>query len=217
MLSCLSLVLLRSFFFFQDSYLQPQLLEGFLSFLQEPTFPPPNLVSPVADVLKEKLAGVNWARAGLGLPLLSEEREVKAIVNHAATSTPRMTPSPSHSVVNVDDQGAFNRTDSYQGSSNRRVFQDIRDIKTVGFDHDDDKYKRKSILELVGNWWKIGALSRAKRGKSIYRKYCMLVTLIVIGVTLLLYLMSKLGRYSTENDPSLDMGSNQFVNVHDNI
>lgn len=36
-----------------------------------PVFPPSNLVSPVADVLREKLAGVNWARAGLGLPLVS--------------------------------------------------------------------------------------------------------------------------------------------------
>lgn len=33
-------------------------------------FPATNLVSPVADVLREKLAGVNWARAGLGLPLV---------------------------------------------------------------------------------------------------------------------------------------------------
>ena len=33
-------------------------------------FPANNLVSPVADVLCEKLAGVNWARAGLGLPLV---------------------------------------------------------------------------------------------------------------------------------------------------
>lgn len=31
-------------------------------------FPRPNLVSQVADVLREKLAGVNWARVGLGLP-----------------------------------------------------------------------------------------------------------------------------------------------------
>jgi hypothetical protein len=33
-------------------------------------FPAGNLVSPVADVLREVLAGVNWARAGLGLPLV---------------------------------------------------------------------------------------------------------------------------------------------------
>lgn len=34
-------------------------------------FPANNLVSPVADVLREKLAGVNWARTGLGLPLVN--------------------------------------------------------------------------------------------------------------------------------------------------
>ncbi|KAJ8935445.1 hypothetical protein NQ314_012865 [Rhamnusium bicolor] len=187
---------------------------------KSPLFPPANLISPVADVLKEKLAGVNWARAGLGLPLLPEEREIKAVVNHAASSTPRMTPSPSHSVVNVDDHGAFNRTDSYQISSNRRIFQDIRDVKTVGFDHDEDKYKRRSVFELIGNWWKItfGAPLRARGGKSsIYRRYCMLVTLMIFGVIIFIFLMSKLGRYSTENDPNFEIGNNQFVKVHDNI
>ncbi|XP_049599649.1 zinc finger protein-like 1 isoform X1 [Syngnathus scovelli] len=37
---------------------------------QGPVFPPSNLASPVADVLKEQLSSVNWARAGLGLPLI---------------------------------------------------------------------------------------------------------------------------------------------------
>lgn len=35
-----------------------------------PIFPPSNLVGPVASVLREKLTTVNWARAGLGLPLV---------------------------------------------------------------------------------------------------------------------------------------------------
>lgn len=39
---------------------------------QGPLFPPSNLASPIADVLKEQLASVNWARAGLGLPLVRE-------------------------------------------------------------------------------------------------------------------------------------------------
>ncbi|XP_070839918.1 zinc finger protein-like 1 [Chaetodon trifascialis] len=39
---------------------------------QGPVFPPCNLASPVADVLKEQLSSVNWARAGLGLPLIEE-------------------------------------------------------------------------------------------------------------------------------------------------
>uniref|UniRef100_A0A1A7WJH5 Zinc finger protein-like 1 n=1 Tax=Iconisemion striatum TaxID=60296 RepID=A0A1A7WJH5_9TELE len=39
---------------------------------QGPVFPPSNLASPVADVLKHQLSSVNWARAGLGLPLIEE-------------------------------------------------------------------------------------------------------------------------------------------------
>ncbi|XP_032496678.1 zinc finger protein-like 1 isoform X3 [Phocoena sinus] len=37
-----------------------------------PIFPPTNLAGPVASALREKLATVNWARAGLGLPLIDE-------------------------------------------------------------------------------------------------------------------------------------------------
>uniref|UniRef100_A0A673UW56 Zinc finger protein-like 1 n=1 Tax=Suricata suricatta TaxID=37032 RepID=A0A673UW56_SURSU len=37
-----------------------------------PVFPPANLAGPVASALREKLATVNWARAGLGLPLIDE-------------------------------------------------------------------------------------------------------------------------------------------------
>lgn len=33
-------------------------------------FPPPNLASPIADQLREQLSSVNWARAGLGMPLV---------------------------------------------------------------------------------------------------------------------------------------------------
>ncbi|KAJ0173549.1 hypothetical protein K1T71_010698 [Dendrolimus kikuchii] len=51
-----------------------------------PVFPPPNLVSPVADVLREKLAGVNWARAGLGLPLLSDDQDLKAATSRRSQS-----------------------------------------------------------------------------------------------------------------------------------
>ena len=38
-------------------------------------FPAQNVVSPVADKLKELLSTVNWARAGLGLPLIDEAVE----------------------------------------------------------------------------------------------------------------------------------------------
>lgn len=187
---------------------------------KNPLFPAPNLISPVADVLKEKLAGVNWARAGLGLPLLPEEREIKSVVNHVNPSlsqTPRSTPSPSHSVVNVDDHGAFNRIDNnyHALSASRKAFQDVRDVKPIVFDHDDDKYKRRPISELVSTWWKItfGAPLRARGTRSKYRRYCMFGTFIIFGILIFLFLMSRLGRHSTENDPNFDEIHNPFINV----
>ncbi|CAB1316097.1 unnamed protein product [Coregonus sp. 'balchen'] len=42
---------------------------------QGPVFPPSNLASPIADMLREQLSLVNWARAGLGLPLIEEPVE----------------------------------------------------------------------------------------------------------------------------------------------
>lgn len=51
-----------------------------------PVFPPPNLVSPVAEELREKLAGVNWARAGLGLPLLSDDQDMKGAAGRRSQS-----------------------------------------------------------------------------------------------------------------------------------
>lgn len=183
---------------------------------QSPMFPPPNMVSPVADVLKEKLAGVNWARAGLGLPLLSEEREVKILappVNMQQSSPISEKQSSnsinSHSVLNVDEQTPLHRTpgDSYQISSNRRVFQDIRDVKPAGFDHDDDKYKRR--LTILRNWWNfiIGSTTR-RSSKNIYQRYIMLGLFLIIGLGLFLLFMSKVGRHYANLDPSLDVQNN---------
>nr|CAD7414371.1 unnamed protein product [Timema poppensis] len=171
-------------------------------------FPAVNLVSAVADVLREKLAGVNWARAGLGLPLLSEDSELKPSLdsrrlvkndakktptNHIDTmsvptphtsastvsnqrqTTPIQTPqspayesnhsvsSPSpmnvnpHSVVHVDETlSAFSRTESFpvSGQLPRRVFEALDDPKDVSFDHDENKYKRRSAMEWFSRWWK---------------------------------------------------------------
>ena len=44
---------------------------------QECIFPHDKLVSPVADALRKILSDVNWARPGLGLPLLEERVERK--------------------------------------------------------------------------------------------------------------------------------------------
>lgn len=176
-----------------------------------------------------------WLYLKFLLKQLSEEREVKAVVNIVNSPNTPKSPHPIHSVVNVEDQGAFSRTaiDGYQASSNRRVFQDIRDVKEVGFDHDDDKYKRRPASELVRTWWRQvyfifdficyivfiffritwGAPSKVRGGKSLYKKYCMLGIILVLGVVVFMLIMSRLGRYSTENDPNFDIRNNPNVHV----
>ncbi|XP_077315448.1 zinc finger protein-like 1 [Lithobates pipiens] len=52
---------------------------------QGPIFPPSNLVSPVASTLRDKLSLVNWARAGLGLPLIEEAEPVDENSQHDLT------------------------------------------------------------------------------------------------------------------------------------
>ncbi|KAJ4447493.1 hypothetical protein ANN_09500 [Periplaneta americana] len=99
-------------------------------------FPANNLVSPVADVLREKLAGVNWARAGLGLPLLSEDHEQKpagenrklvtedippVISNHVELATPPPSVTSSHSDVSNQRQSTPKRnvmSNAMHGPSN---------------------------------------------------------------------------------------------------
>ncbi|XP_058016609.1 zinc finger protein-like 1 [Ahaetulla prasina] len=52
---------------------------------QGPVFPPTNLVSPVASALREKLSTVNWARAGLRLPLIDETEVTQEVDTHNAS------------------------------------------------------------------------------------------------------------------------------------
>ncbi|XDV19834.1 hypothetical protein PO909_025237 [Leuciscus waleckii] len=80
---------------------------------QGPVFPPPNLASPIADMLRELLSSVNWARAGLGLPLQKKERlyctpsyqsDLSIETDHAPAvditmSNPTLTSLPPHQDV----------------------------------------------------------------------------------------------------------------------
>uniref|UniRef100_A0A8C5SXV7 Zinc finger protein-like 1 n=1 Tax=Laticauda laticaudata TaxID=8630 RepID=A0A8C5SXV7_LATLA len=52
---------------------------------QGPVFPPTNLVSPVASALRDKLSTVNWARAGLRLPLIDEMEVTQEMDTHSAS------------------------------------------------------------------------------------------------------------------------------------
>lgn len=207
-------------------------------------FPPSNLVSPVADVLRQKLAAVNWARAGLGLPLLSDDREAKSSQAQPSTKSRNNSlqngyiPAPSqaqqeqhqtsspYSVVHVEDQdingsGGVANSQVFQAASTapaaaRRVFQDVRESKQAMLDHDDDKYKRRPVVERLGRFWRNSLLSSGnRRPTSIYKKYCMLGIIAFIALIVIIMFMDRYGRLSAENDPILDLRQNDQIRVHD--
>lgn len=126
-----------------------------------PVFPPPNLVSPVADVLREKLAGVNWARAGLGLPLLSEDQDLQGAMarrsqspmNHSQyftstadsqrgtpvgasddESTNRTANGTPHSIVQITDEPI----NMYDSNSVKRSDSVQGQSSRKGFKHNDN-------------------------------------------------------------------------------
>lgn len=126
-------------------------------------------------------------------------------------------------------------TDLFQTAA-RRVFQDVRGTRENLFDHDDDKYKRRPASEWVRRLWKCvllvlvymhicmiasflvfrnarGAPPQTRSASSIYKRYCMLGILLVLGVVVFFLIMSSLGRYVTEDDPSYDPAHNPLVHV----
>lgn len=215
-------------------------------------FPQPKLVSPVADVLREKLAGVNWARAGLGLPLLSEDREQKpeperpsvpttettSYQNHTTTtSSPTVATSRSMSSVNSVHTNINNvhlnnqklgppysivNIDSSIGMSNptsRKVCEAYDDPKDISYDHDENKYQRKSAIEWFSRWWKLLANPPARRRNSqgsLYKKYAIMIVSVVLIFMGIVLLFSWLGRMATDGDPSYDLLANPNVKVDEN-
>nr|CAG4641927.1 EOG090X0ASS [Eurycercus lamellatus] len=79
-----------------------------------PIFPASNLVSPVADVLRNVLTSRPWAREGLGLPLLPFDNSIEPSPPdvHQVKPTPAKKEGPPYSVVNVEDSSnTFHRSE----------------------------------------------------------------------------------------------------------
>uniref|UniRef100_A0A1B6FY38 Zinc finger protein-like 1 homolog n=1 Tax=Cuerna arida TaxID=1464854 RepID=A0A1B6FY38_9HEMI len=185
-------------------------------------FPPTNLVSQVADVLREKLAGVNWARIGLGLPLLSEEVEpnkANHIKNHVSNTMPLDNMVDGHrdshdAVVHVEEPViTYSRTDS-SGQQSRRVYKAVEEVTPVGFDHDENKYKRKSFLEWFKRWLNSTSNNRRYHTGSLPSRYCKLAIGLVVAICMIIIFV-RLGRLSVADDPALDPMSNPYIKVNE--
>ncbi|XP_030689525.1 zinc finger protein-like 1 isoform X2 [Globicephala melas] len=207
-----------------------------------PIFPPTNLAGPVASALREKLATVNWARAGLGLPLIDEvvspepeplntsdfsdwssfdasgspKQEETASASAAPafySQVPRPPASPSRPEQHmVIHMG--NPEPLTHASAPRKVYDTRDDDRAPGLhgDCDDDKYRRRPALGWLAQLLRSRAGSR-KRPLTLLQRAGLLLLLGLLGFLALLALMSRLGRAAADSDPNLDPLMNPHIRV----
>ncbi|XP_044078130.1 zinc finger protein-like 1 isoform X2 [Siniperca chuatsi] len=202
---------------------------------QGPVFPPSNLASPIADVLKEQLSSVNWARAGLGLPLIEEpigvleETTANDVTDYTDWSTfdaqedlggPRKNGDPNmqeHSVISLTTATTCDTITIHTASSPRKIYntRDIGHSSVTQIDIDDDKYRRRPALS-----WFAQILKNRTGGKrtslSWKQRVFMLLLVGVLGFFTLIIIMAKVGRASAGSDPNLDPLLNPNIRVGKN-
>ncbi|XP_038620494.1 zinc finger protein-like 1 [Tachyglossus aculeatus] len=208
-----------------------------------PIFPPGNLAGPVATALREKLATVNWARAGLGLPLIDEAVPEPDTLDasdfpdwsafnagaapgpeetSAAAGTPpyyggppRPPPSPGRPEQHaVIHMGG---PDPPPASAPRKVY-DTRegdgDRPAAAAADDCDDDKYRRRPAL--GWLAQLLRSRAgprKRPLTLVQRAGLLLLLGLLGFLALVVLMSRLGRAAADSDPNLDPLMNPHIRV----
>ncbi|XP_045710802.1 zinc finger protein-like 1 [Phyllostomus hastatus] len=207
-----------------------------------PIFPPSNLVGPVASVLREKLTTVNWARAGLGLPLIDEvvspESEPLNNSDFSDWSSFNATGTPEQGeIASASTAPAFysqvprppappSRPEQHtvvhvgspepltHASAPRKVYDTRDDDRAPGLhgDYDDDKYRRRPALGWLAQLLRSRDGSR-KRPLTLLQRAGLLLLLGLLGFLALLALMSRLGRAAADNDPNLDPLMNPHIRV----
>jgi len=159
-------------------------------------FPPQNLISPVADYLRTRLAQVNWGRNELGLPLLSEDKmenigsgqfnnhsDHQIIPKHKPITISNTTKP--HSVLNIDSSST--QSDVFQ--SRRTVLP--RQSPIGGSDRDDNKYKKKTAAEIFSRWTR---RFYSPSSRPPWRRTWFLILASIFIFVLVIYIMATLGR-----------------------
>uniref|UniRef100_A0A8C1NQS3 Zinc finger protein-like 1 n=2 Tax=Cyprinus carpio TaxID=7962 RepID=A0A8C1NQS3_CYPCA len=185
---------------------------------QGPVFPPSNLASPVADMLREQLSYVNWARAGLAPTVditsnltptsLPPDQDVEHMHKNGEMS------AQNHSAISMSTTSTTDTITINTAVSPRKVY-DTRDSghsAVMQIDFDDDKYRRRPALSWFAQVLK-NRTGTKKKTLTLKQRIFMLLLVGVIGFFTLIIIMAKLGRASAETDPNLDPMLNPHIRV----
>lgn len=119
---------------------------------------------------------------------------------------------PPYSIVNIDLSLGLSSPMS------RKVCEAYDDPKEISFDHDENKYKRKSAIEWLLRWWKLITSPPTRRKNTpgpMYKRYAVIGIIGILSFIGMLILFSWLGRMTTDGDPSYDLLANPHIIVDD--
>ncbi|CAF3423698.1 unnamed protein product [Rotaria sp. Silwood1] len=194
-------------------------------------FPPSNLVSPVADRLREKLATVNWATR---LPILSsnesiiqQEKQQQQQQQQSLTETEKNGYVIVNSTISGNSiQGGTSglshlphrTTDTTQQST-------MLTMKPIENDPDEEKYKRRSVFTWFARWLrsrqttnrKDSILNRTQISRTRYIVYMIFVILFVfLTILTILYNITRGDNnehINRNDDPQFNPFNNPFIHV----
>jgi len=194
-----------------------------------PIFPPDNLVSPVADKLRQILQDVNWARAGLGLPLLQEREERKP---GAVPTGPRPTPEgedePKPGITPAAEIPApawkpevaetYRKQETVVNfdTTNRRGGSEVSDLASSPLitgdpDSREEKYKRRAPTDWFLRWWKTMMKPAAQKRRGALG-WVVVLLLAALALFTLIAVFSYLAGGGSD-DPLLDPMNNPNIRI----
>uniref|UniRef100_F6WN26 Zinc finger protein-like 1 n=1 Tax=Monodelphis domestica TaxID=13616 RepID=F6WN26_MONDO len=202
-----------------------------------PIFPPANLAGPVAIALRKKLSTVNWARAGLGLPLIDEVTPTSQALETSGFSnwsnfnkqstcndedepsfystSPKPPPSPTKPDKVARGNCPLSHSSLWSlmiASAPRKVYdtrEGVQEGDRLPIPHSDSDDDKYRRRPALG-WNRAGS---RKRPLSLLQRAGLLVLLGALGFLALLILMSRLGRAAADSDPNLDPLMNPHIRV----
>ncbi|RWS24878.1 zinc finger protein-like 1 [Leptotrombidium deliense] len=194
----------------------------------KPIFPPSSAANtPISLNLRKLLSTAEWARVGLGLPIvdnsrtslmetennLSNHRNVPQVIHYSP-----VTSSVPIAVNNVSNYLSSNSDSNFAFSTNpRKVTESDVNFSNSStaplLDIDEDKYRTKSPMEFFSKWF------RAHGGfplrQNSHRRWIILGVLLFIGICTLVHYFLKMGRLNADNDPMLDPDFNPHIRVEE--
>ena len=181
----------------------------------------------MADKLRSVLQNVNWARAGLGLPLLSDSLEKRPVqVPVGPRPSPEGEDIPSDPLTLAQEllakKTGRDRSDTVLTFDTETVrrgdrgeFSDLAKSPLLAGagdpDSENNKYKRRAPTDWLVRWWRTIMKPAAQRRRSLSH-WAMLAVIIALAFLTLVFVFNYLGRAGAD-DPMLDPRNNPNIRM----